>query len=82
MTRRVRIDKVEPLSHGWAKLDRYTIRYTRSDGREDVLVREVHDHGHGATVLPYDVRRGRARRAPPRQACSPRVATSTPRPTR
>ena len=58
MKPRVVIEKVEPLSHRWAKLDRYTIRYTRSDGREDVLVREVHDHGHGATVLPYDVRRG------------------------
>ena len=58
MKPRVVIEKVEPLSHRWAKLDRYTIRYTRSDGREGVLVREVHDHGHGATVLPYDVRRG------------------------
>ncbi len=58
MKRRVVIEKVEPLSRHWAKLDRYTIRYTRSDGREDVLSREVHDHGHGATVLPYDARRG------------------------
>lgn len=58
MKPRVIIDKVEPLSRNWAKLDRYTIRYTRADGREDVLAREVHDHGHGATVLPYDVKRG------------------------
>ena len=58
MKPRVVIEKVEPLSHRWAKLDRYTIRYVRSDGREDVLEREVHDHGHGATVLPYDARRG------------------------
>ena len=58
MKPRVVIEKVEPLSHRWAKLDRYTIRYARSDGREDVLVREVHDHGHGATVLPYDATRG------------------------
>lgn len=58
MKGRVVIEKVEPLSRHWAKLDRYTIRYTRSDGREDVLSREVHDHGHGATVLPYDARRG------------------------
>jgi len=57
MKKRVEIEKVEPLSHGWAKLDRYTIRYQRSDGREDVLRREVHDHGHGATVLPYDAKR-------------------------
>ncbi|MEI7598130.1 MAG: NUDIX domain-containing protein [Aestuariivirga sp.] len=58
MKRRVVIEKVEPLSRRWARLDRYTIRYTRSDGREDVLEREVHDHGHGATVLPYDAQRG------------------------
>ena len=58
MKRRVVIEKVETLSHRWAKLDRYTIRYTRQDGREDVLEREVHDHGHGATVLPYDGKRG------------------------
>ncbi|MFN4143117.1 NUDIX domain-containing protein [Aestuariivirga sp.] len=58
MTDRVIIEKVEPLSHRWAKLDRYTILYTRQDGQADRLVREVHDHGHGATVLPYDARRG------------------------
>lgn len=57
MKPRVVIEKVESLSHRWAKLDRYTIRYVRSDGREDVLEREVHDHGHGATVLPYDAKR-------------------------
>lgn len=58
MKRRITIEKVEPLSHRWAKLDRYTIRYARQDGREEMLEREVHDHGHGATVLPYDARRG------------------------
>ena len=58
MTRRVRIEKVEPLSHNWVKLDRYTVCYTRQDGTEETLVREVHDHGHGAGVLPYDAQRG------------------------
>lgn len=58
MKPRVVIEKVEPLSHRWAKLDRYTYRYTRQDGTEDMLAREVHDHGHGATVLPHDARRG------------------------
>jgi GDP-mannose pyrophosphatase NudK len=58
LTKRVTIEKVEALSHSWVKLDRYTIRYTRQDGTVDRLVREVHDHGHGATVLPYDARRG------------------------
>lgn len=58
MTERVKIEQVEPLSHRWAKLDRYTILYTRSDGVTERLVREVHDHGHGASVLPYDAERG------------------------
>jgi nudix-type nucleoside diphosphatase (YffH/AdpP family) len=58
MTKRVIIEKVEPLSRHWVKLDRYTIRYMRRDGITDTLVREVHDHGHGATVLPYDAARG------------------------
>lgn len=56
-TDRVKIEKVEPLSHHWARLDRYVISYRRRDGRTDRLVREVHDHGHGATVLPYDANR-------------------------
>ncbi|MCB1377931.1 MAG: NUDIX domain-containing protein [Alphaproteobacteria bacterium] len=54
MTGRVTIESVETLSHRWARLDRYVIRYTRRDGRIERLVREVHDHGHGAAVLPYD----------------------------
>lgn len=54
----VKIDTVEHLHRGWAKLDRYTLRYRRRDGREDRLIREVHDHGHGAAVLPYDATRG------------------------
>jgi nudix-type nucleoside diphosphatase (YffH/AdpP family) len=52
------IEQVEPLSRHWVRLDRYTIRYTRQDGTTDRLVREVHDHGHGASVLPYDAKRG------------------------
>lgn len=58
MKNRVMIEQVEPLSRNWVKLDRYTIRYTRQDGRADTLVREVHDHGNGASVLPYDATRG------------------------
>lgn len=58
MKHRVTIEKVEPLARGWAKLDRYTIRYVRGDGGEAIIHREVHDHGHGATVLPYDATRG------------------------
>ena len=58
MKRRITVEKVEPLARGWAKFDRYTIRYTRGDGGEVIIHREVHDHGHGATVLPYDTQRG------------------------
>lgn len=58
MSERVRIASVEALSHRWAKLDRYVIDYRRSDGRSERLVREVHDHGHGAAVLPFDAARG------------------------
>ena len=57
MSARVRIEAVEALSRAWAKLDRYTIRYTRGDGVTETLTREVHDHGHGAAVLPYDAAR-------------------------
>ena len=58
MTKRVSIEKVESLSRGWAKLNRYTLRYVRRDGMIDTLVREVHDHGNGASVLPFDAKRG------------------------
>lgn len=58
MSGRVTIETVETLSHRWAKLDRYVIAYRRRDGRTERLIREVHDHGNGATVLPYDAARG------------------------
>lgn len=58
MKDRVKILSVEHLSRRWAKLDSYRIAYTRRDGLTETLVREVHDHGHGACVLPYDRTRG------------------------
>lgn len=54
MSPRIRIEAVETLSHRWADLKRYTIAYRHRDGHEEILHREVHDHGHGAGVLPYD----------------------------
>lgn len=57
MRGRVTILSADPLSRRWARLDSYTIAYTRRDGRTETLVREVHDHGHGACVLPYDASR-------------------------
>ena len=56
--RDVEIESIETLSDRWATLRKYTIIYTRKDGRRERLVREVHDHGDGAGVLPYDTRRG------------------------
>jgi nudix-type nucleoside diphosphatase (YffH/AdpP family) len=54
----VKITKVETIHDGWASLRRYTILYTRNDGTSQELVREVHDHGNAAAVLPYDKARG------------------------
>ena len=53
----VSIRHIDVLSQGWIKLRRYTFDYRRRDGRTETLVREVHDHGHGAAVLPYDAGR-------------------------
>ncbi len=58
MTDQIAIEKAEILSQRWARLTQYTIRYRRRDGRSETLLREVHDHGHGAAVLPYDRARG------------------------
>jgi GDP-mannose pyrophosphatase NudK len=58
MSRRIAIVSVETLSKRWADLKRYVIDYRRRDGRVERLVREVHDHGSGAAVLPYDHARG------------------------
>lgn len=58
MSKRVVVEKVEPLSMGWGRNLRYTIDYRRHDGRRERLIREIHDHGSGAAVLPYDAARG------------------------
>jgi nudix-type nucleoside diphosphatase (YffH/AdpP family) len=57
MTQRVRIERIETLSRGWADNQLYSVDYERRDGRREHLHREVHDHGHGAAVLPYDSQR-------------------------
>ncbi len=54
----VRILSAEVLSAGWGRLTRYTIDYTRRDGRHETQVREVYDHGNGSAVLPIDPARG------------------------
>ncbi len=58
MPDRVKIESAETLSSAWARNVMYTIDYQRRDGRHERLRREVHDHGSGAAVLPYDEARG------------------------
>ena len=52
------ITSAEVVYSGWAKLTRYRIDIERHGGGMLRAVREVHDHGHGAAVLPYDAQRG------------------------
>ena len=53
-----RILSEEVLSAAWGRLTRYTLAYTRRDGRTETQVREVYDHGNGSAVLPIDAARG------------------------
>jgi nudix-type nucleoside diphosphatase (YffH/AdpP family) len=43
---------------GWARLTRYEVDIEKHDGGTLHAVREVHDHGHGVGVLPFDAARG------------------------
>jgi nudix-type nucleoside diphosphatase (YffH/AdpP family) len=52
------IASAELVYSGWAKLTRYTLDIERLDGSMMRAVREIHDHGHGAAVLPFDRTRG------------------------
>ena len=54
----VRILETRLLAKAWSTLTSYVIAYTRSDGREETLIREVNDHGHAASVLAHDPDRG------------------------
>ena len=51
---RVVIRSAELLYSGWSKLTRYNLSIEQSDGRTLDVVREIHDHGDGSAVLPYD----------------------------
>lgn len=55
---RIVIEAAELVYSGWAKLTRYTLDIERHDGSMMRAVREIHDHGHGAAVLPFDAERG------------------------
>lgn len=51
---RIRIHKVETLSHDWFLLQKTTFDYRRSDGSWQRQTRETYDRGHGATILLYN----------------------------
>jgi nudix-type nucleoside diphosphatase (YffH/AdpP family) len=56
---RVQILKEEVILADWSVVTKYTINYLRLDGRRETQMRQVYDRGHGAVILPYDLRRGR-----------------------
>lgn len=54
---RVRILSSEILADDWARLTKYTIDFTRSDGVVERQIRQVYDRGDGALILPIDPER-------------------------
>ena len=54
---KVEILAQEVIAKFWSTLSKVTLKYTRRDGRSEVLVREVNDHGHAAAVLAFDPKR-------------------------
>lgn len=52
------IASAELVYSGWAKLTRYVLDIEKLHGGTMRAVREIHDHGHGAAVLPFDPARG------------------------
>lgn len=51
---KVEILAQEVIAKLWSTLSKVTLKYTRRDGRSEILVREVNDHGHAAAVLALD----------------------------
>ena len=54
---KVEILAQEVIAKFWSTLSKLTLKYTRRDGRSEILVREVNDHGHAAAVLALDSKR-------------------------
>ncbi|MCX8999002.1 NUDIX domain-containing protein [Rhizobiaceae bacterium BDR2-2] len=54
----IRVTERETLYRGFLHVEKLKIDQTLPDGRVAHLVREVHDHGHGAAILLYDAARG------------------------
>jgi nudix-type nucleoside diphosphatase (YffH/AdpP family) len=54
---KVEILTQEVIAKFWSTLSKVTLNYTRRDGRSEILVREVNDHGHAAALLALDPQR-------------------------
>jgi nudix-type nucleoside diphosphatase (YffH/AdpP family) len=54
---KVEILTQEVIAKFWSTLSKVTLKYTHRDGRSEILLREVNDHGHGAAVLALDPKR-------------------------
>lgn len=51
MDDKVKIINQKTIYHGWSKLEKYELRYTRENGEVEHQIREIYDSGDGATVL-------------------------------
>src|SRR4026209_2570632 len=51
---KVEILAQEVIAKFWSTLTQVKVKYTRRDGRSEILLREVNDHGHAAAVLALD----------------------------
>ena len=53
---RIRIREIRTLSDDWYELKKTTFDWLRADGSWQTVSRETYDRGHGATLLPYNLR--------------------------
>lgn len=53
-----RITKTEIMAKGWSSLSRLTVEAEMRNGHKTTLLREVADHGDGASILAVDYDRG------------------------
>jgi GDP-mannose pyrophosphatase NudK len=53
-----KIIATEIMAKGWSQLLRMRVSAQYENGAEVELIREVADHGHGASILPLDKARG------------------------
>lgn len=51
---RITVLDQQPLSRGFVKLDKITLQHATRSGGRITVEREIHDHGHAATILLYD----------------------------